>query len=105
MKQQAAQVFMVEPTHFGFNTQTALSNAFQQEIALSPSQIKEQALAEYNQFVAKLRAVGIAVYPLKTVRVSPCPTPFFPIIGSVYIAMVLSALSHVNTQPQCRTRP
>ena len=45
MKQQAAQVVMVEPTHFGFNTQTALSNAFQQEIALSPSQIKEQALA------------------------------------------------------------
>ena len=78
MKQQAAQVFMVEPTHFGFNSQTALSNAFQQEIALSPSQIKEQALAEFNQFVAKLRAVGIAVYPFKNSSSEPLPDAVFP---------------------------
>ena len=68
---------MVEPTHFGFNTQTALSNAFQQEITLSPSQIKEQALAEFNQFVAKLRAVGIAVYPFKNSSSESLPDAVF----------------------------
>ena len=78
MKQQAAQVFMVEPTHFGFNAQTALSNAFQQEITLSKNQIKEQALAEFNQFVAKLRAVGIAVYPVKNSSSNALPDAVFP---------------------------
>ena len=78
MKQQAAQVFMVEPTYFGFNAQTARSNAFQQEITLSKNQIKEQALAEFNQFVAKLSAVGIAVYPFKNSSSNALPDAVFP---------------------------
>jgi len=78
MKQQAAQVFMVEPTHFGFNTQTALSNAFQQETTLTPSQIKDQALAEFNQFAVKLRRIGIAVYPFKNSSSKHLPDAVFP---------------------------
>ena len=78
MKQQAAQVFMVEPTHFGFNAQTAQSNAFQQKSSLSESQIKEQALEEFNQFVAKLRDVGIEVHPFKNNSTNPLPDAVFP---------------------------
>ena len=44
MKQQAAQVVMVEPTHFGFNTQTALSMHFSKKLLFLQARLKNKHL-------------------------------------------------------------
>ena len=77
-RQQASRVFMVEPTHFGYNSQTAHSNAFQKSTPLAPEQIQEQALAEFRNFVAQLKEVGIEVYVLKSSAKTPLPDAVFP---------------------------
>ena len=77
-RQQASRVFMVEPTHFGYNSQTAHSNAFQKSTSLAPEQIQEQALAEFRNFVAQLEEVGIEVYALKSSAKTPHPDAVFP---------------------------
>ena len=77
-RQQASRVFMVEPTHFGYNSQTAHSNAFQKSTPLAPEQIQEQALAEFRNFVAQLEEVGIEVYALKSSAKTPLPDAVFP---------------------------
>ena len=77
-RQQASRVFMVEPTYFGYNSQTAHSNAFQKKTTLAPEQIQEQALAEFRNFVAQLKEVGIEVYALKSSAKTPLPDAVFP---------------------------
>ena len=77
-RQQASRVFVVEPTHFGYNSQTAHSNAFQKSTSLAPEQIQEQALAEFRNFVAQLKEVGIEVYALKSSAKTPLPDAVFP---------------------------
>lgn len=55
-------ILMVKPARFGFNEQTAASNAFQQNSgALAEAQISRLACDEFDAFVAKLRAVGVEV--------------------------------------------
>ena len=88
-RQQASRVFVVEPTHFGYNSQTAHSNAFQKSTSLAPEQIQEQALAEFRNFVAQLKEVGIEVYALKSSAKTPLPDAVFPITGLVYTPTVL----------------
>lgn len=77
-RQQASRVFMVEPTHFGYNSQTAHSNAFQKTTPLAPEQIQEQAVAEFRNFVAQLKEVGIEVYVLKSSAKTALPDAVFP---------------------------
>lgn len=72
-------LLMVRPAHFGFNEETAASNAFQTKNSLlSHEEISRLALAEFDAFVDKLRAAGIRVLviedtpsPLKTDAVFP----------------------------------
>ncbi len=55
-------MLMVRPAQFGFNAETAENNAFQsRDQRLSPSEMREKAIEEFDQFVAQLRAVGIDV--------------------------------------------
>jgi hypothetical protein len=51
---------MIRPASFGFNTQTASSNYFQQANATTAS-IQQQALAEFDAFVALLQQHDIPV--------------------------------------------
>lgn len=61
-KQTTSHLFMVRPANFGFNDQTAESNAFQtNDNSKTKSEIKEIAIAEFDAFVAKLRSKGINV--------------------------------------------
>jgi hypothetical protein len=47
---------MVRPLHFGFNEETALNNAFQlNDNTLSPKQVAELAVKEFDDFVCVLR--------------------------------------------------
>lgn len=72
-------ILMVRPACFGFNEQTAESNAFQtNDGSLNPAQIQEQALGEFDAFVTALRQAGVHVIvvedtpqPVKTDAVFP----------------------------------
>lgn len=72
-------LLMVRPANFGFNPETASSNAFQIDRAENTiSAIKEAAKKEFNNFVSKLKSAGIIVHviddtanPLKTDAVFP----------------------------------
>lgn len=50
---------MVRPKHFGFNAETALTNAFQQAGGSGP--VAAQALAEFDAFAGALAAEGVTV--------------------------------------------
>lgn len=55
-------ILMVRPANFGYNTETAGNNAFQtNDNSLSGKEINTRAQAEFDAFVAKLRAVGVEV--------------------------------------------
>jgi hypothetical protein len=58
----ARTVFLVRPARFGFNAETAASNAFQQPLAgLGEAQGQQRAFAEFDQAVAVLRSRGVRV--------------------------------------------
>lgn len=63
MKQQITDtILMVRPANFGFNPQTAKSNAFQEvETDLKDSEIQLLAAQEFDQFVQRLRQEGIHI--------------------------------------------
>ncbi len=60
-KQSAAAVLMVRPACFGFNPQTAGSNAFQHAGSEQEAQTQATALAEFERVADALRAAGIEV--------------------------------------------
>ncbi len=70
---------MVRPAHFGFNTETAINNAFQvNDTSLTVKEIQQKAIAEFDSFVSILRgrAVNVVVAedqsePVKTDAVFP----------------------------------
>ncbi len=62
MYQTTNHILMVRPANFGFNEQTAESNAFQtNDTSLSQAQISEKATTEFDGFVAQLREVSVNV--------------------------------------------
>lgn len=53
---------MVRPANFGFNEETAESNAFQsRDGRMSPEEMRKKAIQEFDAFVEKLRAAGVHV--------------------------------------------
>lgn len=53
---------MVRPANFGFNEETAESNAFQsRDGRMSPEAMRKKAIQEFDAFVEKLRAAGVHV--------------------------------------------
>ena len=77
--QLSSDILMIRPANFGYNPETAGNNAFQvDDVQLDVSARKVKAIAEFDTFVAKLRAVDINVIvipdtetPLKTDAVFP----------------------------------
>ncbi len=74
-----SKVFMVRPSNFGFNAETAQNNAFQDNSgSLTKSEINSEAVKEFDNLVSKLKIHGIEVIvyedsakPLKTDAVFP----------------------------------
>jgi len=53
---------MVRPAHFGYNEETAANNVFQKRDGqLSPEEVQQRAVAEFDAFVARLREAGVDV--------------------------------------------
>lgn len=75
--QFADSVIMVRPAAFGYNTQTAASNAFQQSAANMPG-VREAAVKEFDRMVEKLRASDIDVFVWQDGEQPQKPDAIFP---------------------------
>ena len=70
---------MVRPANFGYNTETADSNGFQnKELGLSSQKIIENAITEFDEFVKLLRGQGITVQVLEDTTHPIKPDAVFP---------------------------
>jgi hypothetical protein len=80
MRQQTtANILMVRPANFGFNPETAASNAFQsRDQRHSADEMREQAMLEFDRFVATLRAAGVQVIVAEDKAVPVKPDAVFP---------------------------
>jgi hypothetical protein len=79
MLQQATDtVLMIEPAAFGYNTQTAVNNFFQQTTELSVSETQAHALEEFNAMTETLQLNGIRVISVKDTLVPHTPDSIFP---------------------------
>jgi hypothetical protein len=76
--QSAGAVLMVRPTAFGWNPETAGSNAFQQPGGGVASPDRVRALAEFDALAGALGGAGIRVFALDEPGPSACPDAVFP---------------------------
>lgn len=75
----ANTVLMVRPAAFGFNPETAGSNAFQKPLPdLTSGEIQELALAEFDNFALKLRRAGVNVVVFDDLPEPKTPDAIFP---------------------------
>src|SRR6201996_3712667 len=70
--QSTSHILMIRPVNFGFNEETAESNAFQQHDK-SQGSVQEKALTEFNNFVTILKANGVDV-----IVTDDTPEPYTP---------------------------
>jgi hypothetical protein len=77
--QTASTILMIRPVKFGFNEETADTNAFQREDeTLSPEEIQDRALTQFNAFVDKLRAAKVQVVVVDDTETPHTPDSIFP---------------------------
>ncbi|RYE29286.1 MAG: amidinotransferase, partial [Sphingobacteriaceae bacterium] len=67
---------MIRPVNFGFNEQTAASNAFQ--INGEQSEVQQKALQEFDVFVQLLRQNGVQVKVIDDTPEQHTPDSIFP---------------------------
>lgn len=78
-KQAPSSVFMVRPLGFGYNSETAESNAFQHnDGAENTKEIASEATKEFDAFVQKLRNFGINVLVFDQDLSKNTPDAVFP---------------------------
>lgn len=65
LTQNTDRLVMVRPSDFYFNSQTAVNNAFQQDLGGNRQDIQSRALAEFDGFVSELRDAGVTVTVLQ----------------------------------------
>jgi hypothetical protein len=76
MKQTTKTVFMIRPASFGYNAETAASNAFQTEVEIS--ELHEKVWAEFDEMVAQLSMTGIDVFVFEDTAQPQKPDAIFP---------------------------
>jgi len=75
--QEAQNIFLVRPSCFSFNIETAGSNAFQKNTDLSPS-LLQNVISEFNSFAAELRREHIGVLVFDDTGIPVKPDAVFP---------------------------
>jgi hypothetical protein len=71
-------ILMVRPAAFGFNKQTAESNAFQQDITIDQNEVQVLALAEFDRMVDTLIAHDVDVRVVEDSVLPEKPDAIFP---------------------------
>jgi hypothetical protein len=69
---------MIRPVKFGYNEQTATSNAFQNNIDLKAEEAQVSALKEFDGFVTLLRSNGVNVIVVNDTPSPHTPDSIFP---------------------------
>ena len=69
---------MIRPVAFRMNEQTAVNNYFQEDLAEKNANINTLAQAEFDDFVAKLREVGVNVIVEHDDILADTPDSIFP---------------------------
>ena len=78
LTQAPSSVLMVRPASFGFNPQTAATNAFQHEQILPPLEVNKKALEEFNRMVDTLIAHDVDVIVVDDTAEPTKPDAVFP---------------------------
>lgn len=79
MKQITNTILMVRPNSFRANEQTAVNNHYQKGITgVSQAQLELNAQEEFDQFVAKLRSIGVHVIVFEPKDGLDTPDSHFP---------------------------
>jgi hypothetical protein len=71
-------ILMVKPQHFGYNPETAATNSFQQTLDIEDASITENAIAEYDKAIEKIRTQGIEVLSYEADQKEITPDAVFP---------------------------
>lgn len=78
-RQTTSHILMVRPANFAFNEETATNNAFQRrDESLSTAEIQSGAIAEFDEFVSKLRHAGVHVMVVEDSITPAKPDAVFP---------------------------
>ena len=78
MRQTTDTILMIRPIAFRMNEQTAVNNYFQEDISIRNFEINIKAQEEFDDFVKKLRAVGINVIVESDDELMDTPDSIFP---------------------------
>ncbi|PWJ42628.1 citrulline utilization hydrolase CtlX [Sediminitomix flava] len=77
-KHSSSHILMVRPNFFAFNAETAKDNAFQSEPSMTQNEITSKAVAEFDEFVSRLRAKGIQITVIEDTPEPLTPDAVFP---------------------------
>lgn len=69
-------ILMIRPAAFGYNTQTAVNNAFQQES--NDADVNQKAQKEFDNFVNILQSHGINTFVINDTKTPHTPDSIFP---------------------------
>jgi hypothetical protein len=72
------RVLMIRPAAFGYNSETAESNAFQNQVSMSREEILQNARNEFDSAVAILRNAGVEVFVAQDTPFPEKPDAVFP---------------------------
>ncbi|MFO7673175.1 MAG: arginine deiminase-related protein [Lutibacter sp.] len=79
MKQITNTILMIRPVSFRMNEQTAVNNYYQKVLeSLTPETVQFKALQEFDDFVEKLKAVGVNVIVIDDTIETDTPDSIFP---------------------------
>ena len=78
MPQTTNTLLMIRPVDFRLNEETAVNNYFQKKIGDSRLNVNEIAQMEFDQFVEKLRSVGVEVIVVEDIKEQMTPDSIFP---------------------------
>jgi hypothetical protein len=76
--QSTDTILLIRPANFGFNIETAGSNAFQKGVTADKEIIKQKTLEEFEIFAAKLKAKGVKVVIFDDTASPEKPDAIFP---------------------------
>ncbi|WP_375235573.1 citrulline utilization hydrolase CtlX [Winogradskyella sp.] len=78
MQQTTNTILMIRPVNFRMNEETAVNNYFQEDLDIKNTEINRKALEEFDEFVEKLRIVGINVIVESDDKLMDTPDSIFP---------------------------
>ncbi|MCH2022966.1 MAG: arginine deiminase-related protein [Saprospiraceae bacterium] len=104
--ESTSTVFLIRPHSFSHNIQTAKSNVFQNDLNEKDNIIQQKALIEFENFVKKLKSIGIEVEVFDDNQVPVKPDAIFPnnwISFHANSTIILYPLCTLNRRPERRS--